>query len=442
MKPYQSWGRCCAAEQRIQPLTWRFDRLPATESGQTLLPYGLGRSYGDVCLNDGGVIVPTESLDHFIDLDPATGIVSCEAGVTLAQLLELVVPQGWFLPVTPGTKFVTLGGAIANDVHGKNHHVAGTMGCHVRQFELLRSDGSRHVCSPTENEAYFKATIAGLGLTGLITRVELQLKPIRTACIEKESIRFENLDAFMTLSRDSDATWEYTVAWLDCLARGSALGRGIFYRGRHSEEETTDSLAPSKARHQLRIPIDAPAFILNRVTLGLFNAFYYHRQRQRQHHEVVDYAPFFYPLDGIQDWNRLYGKKGFYQFQCVVPEAEVDAMPELLSRIAKSGQGSFLAVIKQFGDRVSPGMLSFPRPGITLALDFANRGSRTRRLLGELEDIVVAAGGALYPAKDALMKPASYAAFYPQQESFSQYIDPAFSSSFWRRVTAGKTMTA
>lgn len=422
-------------------MTWRFKRLPQTEPGQHLLPYGQGRSYGDVCLNDGGVIVPTENMDHFIDLDPATGIVSCEAGVTLAQLLELAVPQGWFLPVTPGTRYVSLGGAIANDVHGKNHHVAGTFGGHVRQFELLRSDGRRYVCSPTENEAYFKATIAGLGLTGLITRVELQLKPIRTACIEKESIRFGNLDEFMTLSRDSDSSWEYTVAWLDCLARGSTLGRGIFYRGRHSDEGSADSLVPGKTRHRLSVPVDAPGFILNRVTLGLFNAFYYHRQRQPLHREVVDYEPFFYPLDGIRAWNRLYGKKGFYQFQCVVPENEVDAMPDLLNRIAKSGQGSFLAVIKQFGDMVSPGMLSFPRPGVTLALDFANKGSRTRRLLGELEDVVVSAGGAIYPAKDALMKPASFATFYPRYEDYSQYIDPAFSSSFWRRVTGGKTIT-
>ena len=423
-------------------LTWRFDSLPAVKPGQTLLPYGQGRSYGDVCLNDGGVIVPTETLDHFIEFDPQTGIVSCEAGVTLAQLLELIVPQGWFLPVTPGTRFVSLGGAIANDVHGKNHHVAGTFGCHVRQFELLRSDGSRLVCSSTENEDYFRATIGGLGLTGLITRVELQLKPVRTAFIEKESIRFENLDEFLTLSQDSDAEWEYTVAWLDCLATGAALGRGIFFRGRHCEEETAGSLAANRNPRRLRVLFDAPGLLLNRMTLRMFNTVYYHRQRQAQRRDVVDYEPFFYPLDGILEWNRLYGKNGFYQFQCVVPDSEAEAMPDLLNRIARSGQGSFLAVLKQFGGVPSPGMLSFPRPGLTLALDFANKGSRTRRLLGELEAIVVAAGGAIYPAKDALMKPESFAAFYPQQEAFRQYIDPAFSSSFWRRVTTGEAIAA
>ncbi|HID48271.1 MAG TPA: FAD-binding oxidoreductase [Chromatiales bacterium] len=412
--------------------------MPQTESGQTLLPYGQGRSYGDVCLNDGGMIVPTGALDHFIDFDPDTGIVSCEAGVTLAQLLDLVVPRGWFLPVTPGTRFVSLGGAIANDVHGKNHHVAGTFGCHVRQFELLRSDGSRLRCSPAENETWFQATIGGLGLTGLITWAELQLKPIRAPGIETESLRFANLDEFMSLSRESDATWEYTVAWLDCLARGAALGRGIFYRGRHDDDESSASAPAAGNRRKLRVPVDAPGFLLNRMTLGLFNTLYYHRQRQAPRREVVGYEPFFYPLDGIQEWNRLYGRKGFYQFQCVVPGPEADVMRELLDRIARSGQGSFLAVIKQLGDIPSPGMLSFPRPGITLALDFANKGSQTRHLLRELEDIVVDAGGAMYPAKDALMRPASFVAFYPQAETFRQYLDPAFSSSFWRRVTRGE----
>ena len=435
MRDYQSWGRYRHAEHVVLPQRWRFDELAGVSGKQSILPYGKGRSYGDSCLNDGGIIVPTENLDHFIHFDTGTGVLSCESGVTLAQLLELAVPRGWFLPVTPGTKFATLGGAIANDVHGKNHHVAGTFGCHVRKFELLRSDGSRLICSATENSDYYQASIGGLGLTGLITWAEIQLKKISTAFIEREAIIFSNLKEFLALSLESDRNWEYTVAWVDCLSAGKSLGRGIYYRGRHHEAQGEARAFEMRKTANLKIPFDAPSFLLNTTTVKSFNAFYYHKQLKKCSSGKIHYDPFFYPLDGIHEWNRLYGKQGFFQFQCVIADDKEGALEELLKRISKSGQGSFLSVLKRFGNSTSPGMLSFPRTGITLALDFANKGQKTMRLLDELEQIVVEAGGAIYPAKDAIMKARHFQQFYPKWKDFCEYLDPRFSSSFWRRVS-------
>lgn len=428
----QSWGRYPLADQTIIPLTNRRAALPAVPG--TALPHGNGRSYGDSCLNDGGTLLHTRHMDRFIAFDPQTGVLECEAGVLFAEILDLVVPQGWFLPVTPGTKFVTLGGAIANDVHGKNHHKAGTFGRHVLSLELLRSDGSRHICALEQHPEWFAATIGGLGLTGLITKATIQLRRIAGPWMSGEVHRFEDLDGFFKLSQESDRDYEYTVAWIDCASEGKALGRGIFTRANHAPAHP--DRRPSAPSRRLRIPITPPISLINPLSLRAFNTLYYHRQSERVSHVTMHYEPHFYPLDGIGDWNRIYGQRGFMQYQCVVPPARsANCMETLVKTIAASGEGSFLAVLKQFGDVASPGMLSFPRPGATLALDFSNRGPRTIALLDRLDDIVASAGGAVYPAKDARMPARYFKQYFPAWESFSQYIDPQFSSSFWRRVT-------
>ncbi|MBX9400125.1 FAD-binding oxidoreductase [Lysobacter sp. BMK333-48F3] len=428
-EPGQSWGRYPRARQRIAPLTDRRRELPSFDG--SALPYGNGRSYGDSCLNPGGTLLHARGLDRFLAFDPATGVLRCEAGVSFAEIIAMALPQGWFLPVTPGTRYVTVGGAIANDVHGKNHHGSGNFGHHLRCFELLRSDGSRRVCTPADE--LFAATVGGLGLTGAITWAEVQLKRVPGPWLEAESIRFGHLDEFFALSAESAHSHEYTVAWIDCLARGRSLGRGHFLRADHAPGEPGLRPPPSTAR--LSMPFTPPLSLVNRLSLRPFNWAYYHRQRAPRQRASVHYGPYFYPLDGIRDWNRMYGPRGFLQHQCVLPPGSArDGIAALLGEISRSGNGSFLAVLKEFGDIPSRGLLSFPRPGTTLALDFPNTGPAIFALLDRLDAVVAEAGGAVYPAKDARMSGRLFRSAFPQWERFQTHIDPQFSSGFWRRV--------
>lgn len=430
---FTSWGRFPQIEQQGRSLLWRSDDLPSLPSGEgALLPYGNGRSYGDVCLNRGGTVLAARGLNRFIRFDSEKGVIRCESGVLLAKVLRLVVPTGWFLPVTPGTRYATVGGALANDVHGKNHHYAGTFGCHVTAFELLRSDGSRLVCSNSENVELFAATIGGLGLTGLVTWIEIQLRPISGPMLTEESLKFANLDEFFRLSEVSDGNFEYTVAWVDCVSRGDSLGRGIFTRANHDDSEYSGT--PHRDEPAISVPFCPPLSMVNRWSLKAFNSIYYARQRERKRLRNVHYQPFFYPLDFIGNWNRIYGPKGMLQYQCVLPgEDGRELMHQMLQAIARSGNGSFLAVLKMFGNKKSPGLLSFPREGVTLALDFPNR-PEVFRLLDRLDDMTREAGGAVYPAKDARMSAESFQVYFPGWQEFARYIDPEFSSSFWRRV--------
>ncbi len=427
---YQSWGRYPEAHHvaAYRP-AWR-DEIPAAivAAEQRCLPYGLGRSYGDSCLNDGGVLIDCSGLDRVLAFDPNSGRIECEAGVSLDTLLQIVVPKGWFLPVTPGTKFVTLGGAIANDVHGKNHHRAGTIGRHVVSLSLYRSDRPPLRCVNDSNDSWFAATVGGLGLTGVIGTAEVQLKRIPGPWIDVETVPFQSLNAFMDLSEESDASFEYTVAWIDCLVKGV---RGLFLRGNHGTAEAP----PRSARRRAAIPFALPEFVLNRATIKAFNRAYYLMGRLKRAAACLEYDKFFYPLDAIGNWNLAYGRRGFLQWQCVVPIAAIDALGQALALIARSGEGSFLAVLKRFGDIRSPGMLSFPRPGFTLALDFPMRGARTLELLDRLDCLVREANGALYPAKDARMSSVTFRTSFPRLNEFRHYIDPKLSSSFWRRVT-------
>jgi len=397
-----------------------------------MLPYGLGRSYGDCCLNDENYLIPTKSLNKFISFDRESGLLTCDSGVSLDEILQLIIPFGWFLPVTPGTKFVTLGGAIANDVHGKNHYSKGTFGCHVEEFELLRSDGQRLQCSLEENSDWFQTTIGGLGLTGLITWARIKLIPIRSAFIDGEIVKTKNLDEFLEISDASEREYDYSVSWLDCLAPANQYGRGLFIRGNHSEKGELRLHRHSK----LTIPFDFPGFTLNSFSVKAFNACYYWKQLERKKQFRQHYDAFFYPLDRLNNWNRFYGRAGFFQYQCVIPFPDHKLyLREMLHLIARAGQGSFLGVVKVFGDVRSPGLLSFPRPGVTLAIDFANKETKTKLLFKELDQVVRVARGRIYPAKDACMSATDFAEYYPQINKFKPYVDPAFSSNLWRRLT-------
>lgn len=434
----QSWGRYPSIKpEKVVPIFWRNEIPDLSAYEQSVLPYAYGRSYGDSCLNEDGISLDVSRLSRFISFDTQRGILRCEAGLSLAEILDVIVPRGWFIPVSPGTKFVSVGGAIANDIHGKNHHKAGTFGCHVTRFELLRSNGERLLCSPEINPALFQATIGGLGLTGVILWAEFNLKPIVNPYIDMDSIRFDSFDEFLDISADSDQQFEYTVAWVDLLIGGKGLCRGKFSRGNNN---SSPNLAKKRlpGRFPLTVPFNLPSFTLNTLTVKAFNEAYYHIQLPRRVHKVVPYEPFFYPLDSIHRWNLIYGKRGFFQYQFYVPFGQEDAMRDVLGRIRSAGEGSFLTVLKQFGDIPSPGMLSFPRPGLNLALDFSNHGEKTLRLLSELDEVVLHSGGAVYPAKDARMSADHFKAFFPRWQEFERYIDPKFSSSFWRRVTTSQ----
>ena len=403
----------------------------------SLLPYGLGRSYGDSCLNAGRELIDCRRLNRILGFDNSTGMLRCESGVSLSDIVDVFLPHGWFLPVTPGTRFVTVGGAIANDVHGKNHHCAGSFGAHVRQIGLHRSNDGLVFCNSENNSDMLRATIGGLGLTGVIAWADIQLKRVAGPWIDAQSVPFQSLKAFLDLSRESNDRFEYTVAWLDCFA-GKNL-RGIFFRGNHATGHRSEQgKKQGKKFHPKRgakLPFALPAWMLNRYSVKTFNKAYYTIHARKKGMAIVPYDSFFYPLDSIRQWNLLYGRQGFLQYQCVIPDTNLEAFEELLDRIARSGMGSCLGVLKQFGSAPPAGMLSFPRPGLTIALDFAMRGERTLKLMQSLDEVVWQSGGALYPAKDARMSPALFEASFPHWRGFVPYIDPTMSSSFWRRVT-------
>lgn len=429
-----SWGRLPGPTQASVALRARSDPLPEL-AGKTMLPFGRGRSYGDSCLNSDGFVLETQRLDRFIAFDADAGTIVCEAGVSLRALIDLTLPKGWFLPVVPGTQFVSVGGAIANDVHGKNHHRAGTFGSHVIRFELLRSDDQRLLCSEQQNPEWFAATIGGLGLTGLVTWAELKLRRVRSALLEAEDLRFASLDEFLRLSAASDRDFEYTVAWFDCTAQRNGALRGVFSRARHVDDDDA-TLAQPRPAPLLSVPFAMPGWLLGRTSVRMFNTIYHAAKRPRGLKRMRLEA-FLFPLDAVGDWNRLYGRMGFLQLQCVFPDAGSAAgVAELLATISRSGQGSFLTVLKRFGDQRSRGLLSFPMPGITVALDFQNRGATTRALLVECHSLVSAHGGRIYPAKDACMTAQVFAAGYPGWRGLLPHVDPCFSSGFWRR-TAG-----
>ena len=439
-----SWGRCHRFDHvRLVPGSLAEARAVVASRPGPLLGYGLGRSYGDSCLNDQGVLIDTRRLDRFIRFDEAKGELVCEAGVSIAAILDLLArrpcPGGgyWMLPVVPGTKFVTVGGAIANDVHGKNHEDEGTFGCHVGWLELARSDGSLVRCSLDDDAELFRATIGGIGLTGLVTRASLSLMRVPGLSVEVEHVRLDSLDDYYRAAEESRADWTHHAAWIDVLAAGSRAGRGIYTRSRFIGGPA--ATAPPASVPKRRMPVDAPSWLIAPSTIRLFNSVYRRKLMSGGRRTVSSYDPVLFPLDGIAEWNRMYGRRGFYQYQCVVPAGEArPAIRALLAEIARDGHGSFLSVLKEFGGRPSPGLMSFPLAGTTRAVDFPNGGEPVRALLDRLDAITAAAAGRVYLAKDGRASPEMLRRGYPELERFRRSIDPAFTSSLWRRSAGAR----
>jgi FAD/FMN-containing dehydrogenase len=424
-----SWGRLGDFDHQMIPLSDRHRIAPQMRSEASGLAFGLafgmGRSYGDVCLNPGGVLWNTTMLDRFIRFDETSGLLQCEAGLLLRDVQRMIVPRGWMLPVVPGTQLATLGGAVAHDVHGKNHHVAGSFGDHVIEIVLTRTDGSRSVLRA--GDARFAATIGGLGLTGVITELTLQLKRIQGPWLQVETQPYKNLTTFFDLADAAEADWGHTVSWIDCVAGN---GRGIFMRANHSDAQQ----AAPKFSRQWRMPFVPPVSLVNTLTLKPFNQLYY-QLKKKQSTNLQYYENFFHPLDHLLEWNRMYGPRGFFQYQCVLPRMQGrEGVQAMLKQISRAGEGSFLAVLKTFGERSSVGMLSFAQPGVTLALDFTNQGDKTHKLLASLDDIVRDARGRLYPAKDARMPRVLFEAGYPRLQEFLSHRDPGISSAMSRRL--------
>lgn len=427
------WGRhpveACAVyrPERIDELA----EIVAHAPQGTLIPRGLGRSYGDAALNGAGAVVLSERLDSMLAFDPAEGILTCEAAVSLAEILETFLPRGFFFPVTPGTKFVTIGGAIAADVHGKNHHRSGSMAESVLDFQLLTSRGEVLTCSRDQNADAFWATLGGMGLTGIVLQARLRLLRVPTAYMRVEYERAPDLDAALDRCIRTDEDYGYGVAWIDCLATGNSLGRSVLMRANHAACDELPEPARSQPLHQPRriepaVPFTLPNRTLNRASVKLFNEAYFRAQKDR--HEVVDCSRYFYPLDSVRNWSRIYGRRGMIQYQLVLPtEAAREGLVSVLEAVSSSGCPCFLAVLKSFGD-ASGGLLSFPRPGFTLAMDLPHLGARVLDLVDKLDEIVLRHGGRVYLAKDSTLRPDRLAAMYPELARFREVktrLDPA-----------------
>jgi L-gulonolactone oxidase len=428
----QSWGRVGRRVHQVaRPRSLEDVRRWNATEAQSRLPVGKLRSYSNVCLADGGHLVDMTGLDRFRSFDLETGILRAEAGTTIDAILKTFVPLGYFVPVTPGTRFVTLGGAVANDVHGKNHHRVGTFGRHARSLVLERSDEGTIEVSPDNRPELFRATVGGLGLTGIITEVELELKPIGSAYLATDTLACDGLDRLCDELQAGDAGFEHVVAWIDCTATGSKLGRGIVSRANWGDD---GALNPHAAATR-SMPTDRLGALLNPVTLKAFNTLYHANGKLSAGSRLSHYEPFMYPLDSIHHWNRLYGRSGFYQYQCAIPEAAGrEPIRQMLQEISASGEGSFLAVLKRFGNLPSPGLMSFPMPGLTLALDFRNRNRKTLELFSRLDAIVGASGGRLYAAKDQRIPPALFKQGYPAFDQFCELVDPCCRSDFWIKI--------
>lgn len=406
MKKITSWGKYPLIDADINAPSTSEELANEMQSG---IARGLGRSYGDSALSEN--IVVSEQLNHFISFDEETGTLCCEAGVSLDEILINFVPKGWFLSVTPGTKFVTVGGAIASDVHGKNHHLEGSFSDHVTSLTLITNE-KKITCSREDNPDLFHATCGGMGLTGIITEATFKLKPITSAYINQKVVKAKNLDtALLLFEHYKDVT--YSVAWIDCLSTGANLGRSLLMLGEHAD---TGDLSTHKDG-LLNMPCDMPSFLLNKYTIQTFNSAYYNKQLKEEVNNTVHYDPFFYPLDGINNWNRMYGGNGFTQYQFVIPkEAGKEGLTEILEAIAESKQGSFLAVLKVFGEG-NKNHLSFPMEGYTLALDF-KLNDKLFALLDRLDIIVRKYEGRLYLSKDVRMSEKMFKTGYPQWEEF------------------------
>ncbi|WP_169952199.1 FAD-binding oxidoreductase [Microbispora sp. H11081] len=411
------WGRTAPTRATVaRPRTAEeAAALVAKAGGRGVVARGLGRAYGDAAQNAGGLVLDCTALEPWWRLEPG-GLVTASAGTSLHDLMTALVPRGWFVPVTPGTRYVTVGGAVAADVHGKNHHVDSSLGAHLRSLRLLTADGSTRALGPRDD--LFWATVGGMGLTGVITEATFQCVPVETAWMRVDVERTRDLDETLDTMTASDAGHRYTVAWIDLLARGGRMGRGVLTRGDHAAPGDL----PARARRDplafaprplLAAPPRVPGGLLNRATVRAFNAAWFGKAPAAPRRIVQGIAPFFHPLDGVDGWNRMYGPRGFVQYQFVVPFEAVDTLRRVVERLSGDGVVSFLAVLKRFGEG-TPGMLSFPMPGWTLALDIPAGRSGLAAMLTEFDEWVAGAGGRVYLAKDSRMSAATAAATYPR----------------------------
>jgi FAD/FMN-containing dehydrogenase len=416
-KEIANWGNYPAITSDERTISWKEDIAAGMHSAAHYIARGNGRCYGDASL--AAVTLNTTSLKKIITFDPVRGIFECESGLTLDKILEVTVPKGWFLPVTPGTKFITTGGAVASDVHGKNHHVDGSFSRHVIEMDILTANDEIITCTPEQHPDLFWATCGGMGLTGVIIRIKFSLKKIETSYIRQKQIKAANLDEIIRLF-DENKHYTYSVAWIDCLKKGKGFGRSILILGEHAVPDDLDDKKKKEplklpGKKQITFPFTLPSFVLNSFTIKLFNFFYYHKNLKKIQDSVVSYEPFFYPLDAVLHWNRGYGKKGFVQYQFVLPMESKQGLIEILERISAKGMGSFLAVLKVFGEQDD--MISFPMKGYTLALDFPIRKGLFE-FLDELDQVVLKYGGRLYLSKDARMKPEIFQKSYPYLSRF------------------------
>jgi decaprenylphospho-beta-D-ribofuranose 2-oxidase len=413
----------------------------ATRRG--VIARGLGRSYNNAACNGGGLVIRTTRMNRIIDIDSDLGLVTCEAGASLEQLMTTMLPLGWFVPVSPGTRQVTVGGAIAADVHGKNHHVAGSFAVHVRAFDLLTADGQVRQVAPDCDPELFWATAGGMGLTGIILRATVAMKKVETSRVLVDTVRTRDIDETMAYLSETDSAYGYTVAWSDCLARGGSLGRSVITSG----DFAAVADLPAKARRDplafrpgalASAPPVFPNGLLNRRTVALMNEVWYRKAPKRREGEIQTIGAFFHPLDGIRNWNRVYGPAGFLQYQYVVPFGQEAAVRRSFERISQAGAPSFVTVLKRFGNG-DPGLMSFPMPGWTLALDFPARTPGLAELLDGLDGLVLDAGGRVYLAKDSRVQPGALARMYPRLEEFRKVcaqVDPGgmFVSDLARRL--------
>ena len=399
------WGNHPVIESKVvNPKS--FDEIKnITKDHESMIPRGLGRSYGDSSLNPH-LMLGTSNLNRYLEFKPKSGLLTCESGIILAELIDIFLPRGWFIPVTPGTKFVTIGGMIASDVHGKNHHKHGSFSSFVIDIKLLLASGKVVNCSSDENAELFYATLGGMGLTGLIISATFQLIPVETAFIRQETIRAKNLQEIIQLLQSSE-NWTYTVSWIDCLSRGDSFGRSILMRGEHAKTDELNNKIWKKAPlklpkvSQVSVPFFFPSWLLNTFSVKIFNALYYGKSPKQLKSEIIPCTNFFYPLDAVLNWNRIYGRKGFTQWQCLVPRTNgEEILTKILDVISQSGQGSFLAVLKLLGPQ--DGVLAFPDEGYTLALDFSIKESLFP-LLNQLDKILDEYGGRVYMSKDVRM---------------------------------------
>jgi decaprenylphospho-beta-D-ribofuranose 2-oxidase len=399
-----NWGNYPVMETDEKSFSYSEQLAEVLLQADSVIARGNGRCYGDASLEKN--TVSTLRFDKILSFDSVNGIFECQSGITLDKVLEVIVPKGWFLPVTPGTKFITVGGAVASDVHGKNHHVDGSFSAHVQKMDVLLASGETITCSPNLNNDLFWATCGGMGLTGVITTVKFDLKKIETSYIMQKQLKAENLDEILQLF-DQYKHYTYSVAWIDCLKKGKDFGRSILMLGEHAKLEDLDAERKKTPlqlpkKKQVTFPFNLPSFVLNQFTVKAFNFFYYGKNLKKEINNIVSYEPFFYPLDAILHWNRGYGKKGFVQYQFVLPLESRQGLIEILKKISDEGLGSFLAVLKVFGQQ--DGLISFPKEGYTLALDFPVRNGLFN-FLEELDNIVLKYDGRIYLSKDARMNP-------------------------------------